>query len=340
MNKKIIGAVIALALLGLFVLGTTSCSESKPTTEKPAATPAGRAYPYKVVATVGMVANIVQAIAGDRAEVTALMGAGIDPHLYTPTRDDVAKLMAADVVFYSGLKLEGRMGDTLAKMAEKKPVFAVADTLPKEYILFHGAFTEHGDPHVWMDAQGWMAATKQATVSLCEYDPDNAMAYKTRSAAYLIELGRLDEYARNSFSTIPAESRVLVTAHDAFGYMARAYGLEVYGIQGISTESEAGLQDISRLVGLLKDRDIRSVFVESSVSEKNVRALIEGAKARGHEVQIGGELYSDAMGPSGTYEGTYIGMIDHNVTIITRGLGGEAPETGMQGLLTPAKPHK
>lgn len=336
MNKKAIIAVIVMALLGLIIFGSTMTSgpavASGEKTE--------RTYPYKVVATVGMVADIVKAIAGDRAEVTALMGAGVDPHLYTPTRDDVAKLMSADAIFYSGLKLEGRMGDTLAKMAEKKPVSAVAEALPHEYLLQNSDFGDHGDPHVWMDVSGWMAATKQATISLCEYDPANADAYKARSEAYLAELEKLDAYAKKSFATIPEKSRVLVTAHDAFGYMARAYGLEVHGIQGISTESEAGLQDISRLVGLLVERDIKAVFVESSVSEKNVRALIEGAKARGHEVRIGGELFSDAMGPSGTYEGTYVGMIDHNVTLITRGLGGDAPETGMQGLLTPAKPHK
>jgi len=339
MNKKLLGVLIALALLASLVLGTTSCSETKPAA-KPAPADEGRTYPYQVVATVGMVGDIVHAIAGERAKVTMLMGAGIDPHLYTPTRDDVAKLMAADVIFYSGLKLEGRMGDTLAKMAESKPVFSVAETLPKEYLLFYGETEKHADPHVWMDVKGWTEATKQATASLCEFDPENATEYETRSAAYQVELAKLDEYARSLFSTIPEESRVLVTAHDAFGYMARAYGLEVEGIQGISTESEAGLQDISRLVGMLKDRNIRSVFVESSVSEKNVRALIEGAKARGHEVRVGGELFSDAMGPSGTYEGTYVGMIDHNVTIITRGLGGEAPEKGMQGRLTSANAGK
>ncbi len=282
-----------------------------------------------------MVADIVRNVAGPRAEVTAIMGAGVDPHLYTPTRDDVALLARADIVFYSGLMLEGKMGQTLETFGRSKPVVAVTARIPPEYLL-HDASGHHPDPHVWMDVSGWMKATEGVVEALAEFDPGHAAEYRERGAAYLAELRRLDDYARSAIGSIPAEGRVMVTAHDAFSYMARAYGLEVHGIQGISTESEAGLADLRRLVDLLVARRVKAVFVESSVSEKNVRALVEGARSRGHDVAVGGELYSDAMGPSGTYEGTYVGMIDHNVTVIARSLGGTAPEGGMQGRLSPA----
>jgi len=205
----------------------------------------------------------------------------------------------------------------------------VADDLG-DYVLS----TEHGhhDPHVWMDVAGWTKAARVMTTTLVKFDPAHAAEYEPRSLAYVAQLEELDAYARTSLSSIPARRRVLVTAHDAFSYMARAYGLEVRGIQGISTESEAGLKDIEDLVRFMVDRKIPAVFVETSVSE-NIRALIEGARAVGHEVRIGGSLFSDAMGAAGTYEGTYIGMIDHNVTTIARALGGNAPEKGLNGKL-------
>jgi manganese/zinc/iron transport system substrate-binding protein len=185
-----------------------------------------------------------------------------------------------------------------------------------------------------MDVQGWMKAVLVVADAMVAFDPTHAEAYRQRAAAYQERLKRLDVYAKTAIASIPDGQRVLVTAHDAFNYMGRAYGIEVMGIQGLSTESEAGLKDINRLVDTLVDRRIPAVFVETSVSDKNVKALIEGAASRGHRVIIGGELFSDAMGPSGTYEGTYEGMIDHNVTVITRALGGSSPAAGMQGKLT------
>ncbi len=292
-------------------------------------------YPYDVVATTGMVGDLVRNVGGPRANVVDLMGAGVDPHLYTPTRDDVARIMGADVVFYSGLLLEGRMTDTFIKVSRKLPVYPVTELLEESY-LFADPQTGHHDPHVWMDAKAWMAATRAVVKSLSEFDPGNKVEYEQRGEAYLTEVAKLDDYARRSFASIPESGRVLVTAHDAFRYMARAYGLEVHGIQGLSTESEAGLQDVNRLIDMIVQRKITAVFVESSVPAKNVRALVEGAKSRGHDLKVGGELFSDAMGPSGTYEGTYLGMIDHNVTVITRALGGTAPATGMQGKLKPS----
>jgi len=293
---------------------------------------------YAIVTTCGMVTDIVREVAGDKARVTGLMGEGVDPHLYKPMRDDVAKLLQADVVFYSGLMLEGRMTDTFLKIARKgTPVFPVTELLDEKYLLEPEEFAGHTDPHVWMDVAGWMEAVKVVARSLSEVDAANAAYYEQNARRYSAELSKLHDYAKQSIASVPQAHRVLVTAHDAFNYFGRAYGIEVRGIQGISTESEAGVSDINKLVDFLVERKVPAIFVESSVSDKNIKALVEGCQSRGHRVIIGGTLYSDAMGPAGTYAGTYIGMIDHNVTTITRALGGQAPERGLNGKLAPAK---
>jgi manganese/zinc/iron transport system substrate-binding protein len=293
-------------------------------------------YPIRAAATVGMVADIVREVAGERAAVTNIIGSGVDPHVYSPTRSDVAVLLKSDIIFYAGLLLEGQMADILVKVSRKRPVFAVTELLQQDYLI-HDSATAHNDPHVWMDVQGWMKAVQVVVDAMVEFDPPHADEYRSRAVAYQERLKRLDDYAKSAIASIPADQRVLITAHDAFNYMGRAYGIEVMGIQGLSTESEAGLKDINRLVDLLVERGIPAVFVETSVSDKNVKALIEGAASRGHTVVIGGELFSDAMGPPGSYEGTYEGMIDHNVTVITRALGGDAPVAGMQGKLNPER---
>jgi manganese/zinc/iron transport system substrate-binding protein len=296
---------------------------------------------YTIVTTCGMVTDIVREVAGNKAKVVGLMGEGVDPHLYKPTRDDVAKILQADVLFYSGLMLEGRMTDTFLKVARKgTPVFAVTELLDEKFLLEPEEFQGHTDPHVWMDVAGWSAAVKVVARSLGEVDAVNAAYYRQNSERYLAELAKLDAYAKQVLATIPQEHRVLITAHDAFNYFGRAYGIEVRGIQGISTESEAGVADINKLVDFLVARKIPAIFVESSVSDKNIKALIEGCKSRGHAVRIGGQLFSDAMGKPGTYEGTYIGMIDHNVTTIARALGGQAPERGLNGKLAAPKEAK
>lgn len=286
-------------------------------------------------ATVGMIADVVRNIVGDMGTVDGIIGEGVDPHLYKPTASDVKLLQASDIIFYGGLNLEGKMGDVLVRLATKgKPVVVVTETLLErgEYVM--STEEAHYDPHVWMDVGGWIQATDVISQALIEFDPDNAAYYKKRTVDYTAKLQALDDYAKEVFATIPEQRRVLVTAHDAFNYMGRAYGIEVRGIQGISTESEAGLKDINDLVDFLVVRDIPAVFVETSVSQKNVRALIEGAQSKGHNVKIGGELFSDAMGETGTYEGTYIGMLDHNITTIVIALGGEAPEKGLNGKLS------
>ena len=291
-------------------------------------------YPYGIVCTVGMITDIVTHIAGDKADVSGIMASGTDPHLYKPTRGDGIKLQRADVIFYNGLMLEGKMIDTLVRLArDGKPVFAVTELLEDEGYVMTDA-NQHLDPHVWMDAGAWMHAVDAAAAALGRYDPDNADYYLTNAKAYRAEIKALDDYARSAIASVPKQQRVLVTAHDAFNYMGRAYDLNVRGIQGISTESEAGVRDINDLVQFLVDREVGAVFVESTVPEKNVRALVEGARAGGHDVKVGGELFSDAMGKPGSYEGTYIGMIDHNVTTIVRALGGTAPAKGMHGKLT------
>jgi manganese/zinc/iron transport system substrate-binding protein len=226
------------------------------------------------------------------------------------------------------------MSDTFVKVADSgKRVFQVTKLIDESFLLEPPEFAGHADPHVWMSVPGWMKAVEAVAKSLGEYDPPNAAYYQQNASAYLAELKKLDDYARVSIGSIPKESRILITAHDAFNYFGREYDIDVRGIQGISTESEAGLQQINALVALIVNQKVKAVFVETSVADKNIRALADGAAARGAKVKIGGSLFSDAMGAPGTYEGTYIGMIDHNVTTITRALGGNAPEKGMQGKL-------
>lgn len=316
--------IFLILTLGVYAIGLPGCSKSAPPSDK-----------HQITATIGMIADIVRQVAGDKADVTGIIGEGVDPHLYKPTPRDMEKLFGddVDVVFYNGLLLEGKMQDVLVRAAGKgKKVYPVTELLPKEYIRSDEA--DHYDPHVWMDVNGWIHAVAAVANALSEFDPDNSAYYQANADRYTAELDKLDAYAKKSIASIPESQRVLVTAHDAFGYMGRAYGLDERGIQGLSTESEAGVKDINDLVAFLVERQIAAVFVESSVADKNVRALIEGANAKGHDVKIGGELFSDAMGPAGTYEGTYIGMIDHNVTTITRALGGDAPATGLNGKLS------
>lgn len=287
-----------------------------------------------VVATTGMIADTVRQVAGDRVRVVSLMGPGVDPHLHKPTRGDVQRLESAALVVFNGLHLEGRMGDTLTRLAARgRPVVAIADLIAEA-----GAFdplreAEDFDPHLWMDVSLWSRAVPAIAERLIAIDPEDAAGYRARADAALHALAGLDTYVRTVIDSIPREQRVLITAHDAFGYFGRAYSIDVRGIQGISTESEAGVRDLRDLATFIVERRIGAIFVESSVPDRAVRALIEQAGARGHGVRIGGELFSDAMGHEGTYEGTYIGMMDHNATVIARALGGTAPATGMNGRL-------
>lgn len=282
-----------------------------------------------IVATIAQIGQPLAEIAGRKADVITLMGDGVDPHLYRLTRSDVAKINRADMVFYNGLHLEAQMLDMLKRFAARKPVLGIADTL-KSRNLLPGDGKTH-DPHVWMDPSLWAQALQAAVDALAQHDPANAASYRTNAVAYFEKLETLHTRARTAVASIPAASRALVSAHDAFGYFGRAYGIDVLAIQGISTESEAGIRKIETLVDALVQRRISAVFVETTVSTRNVRALIEGAAARGHTVRIGGALFSDAMGAHGGYTGTYLGMFDYNVTTIVRALGGTAPAKGFGG---------
>jgi manganese/zinc/iron transport system substrate-binding protein len=297
------------------------------------ARPALAASRLQVVATTGMIADAARQVAGDLAEVQALMGPGVDPHSYRQTRSDIVAMTRADLVLWNGLYLEAQLERFFEDLGARVPLRAVAEAVPEDTRLSHADYDGRYDPHVWMAPTLWRHAVTATQAALTEALPAEAAALEANTAAFLAEIEALHAYAAEALATVPEASRVLLTAHDAFGYFGRAYDIEVMGIQGISTESEAGLQRIRDLVDTLVTRDIRAVFVESSVSDRNMRALIEGAAARGHEVSIGGELFSDAMGAPGTYEGTYLGMIDHNVTTITRALGGEAPARGRSGKL-------
>ncbi|MET4104357.1 manganese/zinc/iron transport system substrate-binding protein [Roseovarius sp. MBR-78] len=290
--------------------------------------------PLGIVATTGMIADAARDIGGDHVEVQALMGPGIDPHSYRQTRTDIAALTRADLVLWHGLYLEAQMEDFLHRLGARQPVAAMGEAVPESLRIAHAGYENRFDPHVWMAPALWRHVTDRIAVVLAEARPEAGAAFAANARGLRDRLDRLDTYAARVLASVPPEARVLVTAHDAFGYFGRAYGFEVEGIQGISTESEAGLMRIRDLVDMIVSRGIRAVFVESTVSDRNVRALIEGAAARGHEVRIGGELFSDAMGLPGTYEGTYPGMIDHNVTTIARALGGQAPARGLDGRLS------
>ncbi|WP_306119420.1 MULTISPECIES: zinc ABC transporter substrate-binding protein [unclassified Roseitalea] len=286
-----------------------------------------------VVTTTGMIADAAREVGGDLVEVQALMGPGVDPHAYRQTRSDIVATANADLVLWHGLYLEAQMEQFLLELGEANNILAVAEDLPRNLLIGHDDYEGRYDPHVWMNPNLWSRVVLNVRDALVDLMPEHEDTLRANADAHLEELRQLANYTTEVLSSVPAESRVLLTAHDAFNYFGSAYGFEVIGIQGISTESEAGLRRIAELVDMLVERDIGAVFVETSVSDRNIRALIEGAAAQDHQVVIGGELFSDAMGEPGTYEGTYVGMIDHNATVIARALGGEAPEKGMSALL-------
>jgi manganese/zinc/iron transport system substrate-binding protein len=317
MSRRVFGAFAAGAILAT-TLSTQVVADTR----------------LSVVATTGMIADAARTVGGDLVEVKALMGPGVDPHAYRQTRTDIVAMTRADLVLWNGLFLEAQMETFLRDLEARTTVVPVAEKLSDDRLLSHDTYAGRYDPHVWMDPRIWSDVVIEVRDALIAARPEARNEFEANADAYLVQLSRLAEYTEAVLDSVPASSRVLLTAHDAFNYFGEAYGFEVLGIQGISTESEAGLNRIGELVDMLVDRGIGAVFVESSVSDRNVRALIEGAAARGHEVAIGGELFSDAMGNAGTYEGTYVGMIDHNATIIAAALGGSAPVRGMDGKLS------
>jgi manganese/zinc/iron transport system substrate-binding protein len=318
MNARQISSKIVFALSLIFLINIGSITHAKPL----------------AVASTGMIADLVNNIAGDRIEVRQLIGSGVDPHLYKLSRSDVATLTKADIIFYTGLLLEGKMIDAISRLQNSgKQVYAVAELVSKDLLLQPEGFEGNYDPHLWMDPVAWQKVAAVITEKLIHFDPTGKLTYENNNLKLQQQLTELHSYSEKALNSIPPQSRVLISAHDAFNYFGKRYNFEVLGIQGISTESEAGVKDIENLISRLVQSKIKAVFVESTVSDRSIKALVEGARAKGHDVSAGGSLFSDAMGVPGTYEGSYIGMIDHNVTTITRALGGQAPAQGMNSKL-------
>ena len=274
----------------------------------------------KVVTTTQQIADAARVIGGQRVEVYGMMGPGVDPHLYKATAGDVNELEEADIIFYNGLNLEGRLADLMVTMAAQKPTVAVGAAVPEDLLAEPPEFEGKFDPHIWFDPALWKHALQAIADGLAELDPDHASTYEENLEAYLAEIEDLEAYAEERLAEVPEGQRVLVTAHDAFGYFGLRWGYEVRGLQGISTATEAGAGDVQDLATFLVERNIKAIFIESSIPQSAVEAVIEAAESQGGTVTIGGQLYSDAMGDPGTDQGTYIGMYRHNVNTIVEAL--------------------
>ncbi len=310
---------VPLLCLSTLALLLASCSTNNNTNDNPS--PSGQ---LAVVATIGMIADIAGVIGGEHVAVHGLMGAGVDPHLYVASEGDVEALQNADIIFYNGLFLEAQMDDILKQLAERKTSVAVAEQIDPSLLLPWAAYEDEFDPHVWFDVSLWMKAAEAVRDTYIEVDPENAADYQANAEAYLAELSELHAYVQEQAARVPEEQRVLITAHDAFHYFGRAYGFDVRGLQGISTASEAGTADVRNLAQFIVEHQIRALFVESSVPVRNIEALQAAVEAQGFEVEIGGSLFSDAMGNPGTPEGTYLGMVRHNIDTIVGALLGES----------------
>ncbi len=273
-----------------------------------------------IVTTTGMIADIAKNIGKDSVTVSALMGPGVDPHLYKATQGDLGRLQRANIIFYNGLHLEGKMGEVFEKLERIKTVIPVARGIDSTFLLDDPIYQNAFDPHIWFDVSLWASTIGEVTSTLIEADPDNAAYYEKNASAYTNELLGLHEWVKTEIATIPEDKRIMITAHDAFNYFGRAYDIEVRGLQGISTLSEFGLKDRVDLVNFIVEKEIKAVFVETSVSEKNINAIVEGCRQKGHNVIIGGNLFSDAMGAEGTSEGNYLGMVRANVSTIVEAL--------------------
>jgi manganese/zinc/iron transport system substrate-binding protein len=275
----------------------------------------------KVATTIGMVADLVRQVGGERVEVDQLMGPGVDPHLYKPTSTDASRLSKADAIFYSGLMLEGRMGDLFAKLARSgKKVYPTTESVPEELLTEPKEFQGHYDPHIWFDVSMWAQTVPTIVKGLSEVDPAGKTAYENNGAALMERLGKLHQWCRDTIAELPEGQRILVTSHDAYNYFGRAYAFKVIGLQGVSTVSEAALADMANLVDFIKKQGVKAIFVETSVNPAAIKRVAEDSG-----VKVGGELYSDAMGSPGEIRrgfdtGTYEGMVRYNVTTIVEAL--------------------
>lgn len=308
----------AIALLAL-ALTAAACGSSRGATAADGTVPADRRV--RITTTTNFITDTVRRIGGDRVDVTGLMGPGVDPHLYKASARDVEALREADVIFYAGLHLEGKMADLFDQLAEQQTTKAVTDGIPRSRLLEppDGMAVEH-DPHVWFDVTNWEYVARTIADTLAAKDPVHADGYRARLRDYLAELRATDRYVRDRIAQIPPRRRVLVTSHDAFQYFGRRYGMQVEGIQGISTVAEATTADIRRVAELIADRGVTAVFIESSVPRQTIDAVLAAARELGAEARVGGELYADAAGDEGTPEGTYVGMVRANADRIAEGL--------------------
>ncbi len=300
----------------ILILTTGLLTNCQPSTSEEG----NRKQRLKIVTTTGMIADIVANIVKDSADVEALMGPGVDPHLYKATQGDLSRLRNANVIYYNGLHLEGKLGDIFLKLGRTKPVEAVSDEISRDRLINNSSMGGQYDPHIWFDVSLWQQVAAYISLSLQKHDSINADYYKQNARLYIENLVELHQEVKTNIASIPASQRILITAHDAFGYFGLAYDIEVKGLQGISTISEFGLKDVADLVNFISEKNIKSVFVESSVPEKYLQSVVEGCQKKGHNVSIGGTLYSDAMGNEGTAEGTYIGMVKSNVNTIVQAL--------------------
>lgn len=274
-----------------------------------------------IVTTTTMITDLVENIGGDKVNVRGLMGSGVDPHLYKASEGDVSKLANADIIFYGGLHLEGKLVEVFEKMERQHiKTIAVSDALDKKRLIGSEYFASNYDPHIWFDVSNWEKITAFVAQKLSEADPENAAIYTENSKDYLEKLKTLDADLRAIIETLPEEKRILVTAHDAFNYFGQAYGFEVVGLQGLSTATEAGVQDVQKLANFIIDKNVKAIFIESSVPKRTIEALQAAVNSKKHQVEIGGTLYSDALGNPGTVEGTYIGMFKYNVNTIVNAL--------------------
>ncbi len=273
-----------------------------------------------IVCTTGMLGDMAQHLLGDSAEVRVLMGPGVDPHLYKATQGDIQLLSRAEAVIYNGLHLEGKMGEIFEKLKRQKLVIAAAEKLNPGRLINSTDYASAYDPHIWFDVALWIEAMGGVSRELKEQYPQWRNYITQNEMKYRSELEELHNFCISQTKLIPDSQRVMITAHDAFKYFGRAYQMQVRGLQGISTTAEYGLQDVSELVNFITDRQIKALFVESSVPKRSIEAVMEGCRSRGHLVQLGGELFSDAMGEAGTPEGTYTGMVRHNVNTIVEAL--------------------
>lgn len=274
----------------------------------------------QVVTTTTMITDLVENIGGDYIDVKGLMGSGVDPHLYKASEGDVNKLATADVIFYGGLHLEGKLVEVFEKMGSNIKTIAVSDAVDEKTLIGSEYFASNYDPHIWFDVNNWELITQFVVEKLSEANPANQAAFEKNGAEYLEKLRTLNEDIKSVISTLPEDKRILVTAHDAFNYFGQAYGFEVVGLQGLSTATEAGVQDVQNLATFIIDKQVKAIFVESSVPKRTIEALQASVKSKGFDVKIGGTLYSDALGNAGTEEGTYIGMFRYNVNTIVNAL--------------------